>query len=49
MTLTENFLKTALLFIAAVFIIGFLFRILFKVGLILLMVLGIIYLVKKIF
>ncbi len=44
-----NVLKTALFIIVVVFLFGFLFSFLFKVGLILLIVLGILYLIKKVF
>lgn len=42
-------IKAAILIIVAVFLFGFLFSFLFKVGIILLIALGALYLIKKIF
>lgn len=44
-----DIIKAALILIIAVFLFGFVFGILFKVGIILLIALGILYLIKKIF
>jgi len=47
--ITADTIKAALFILVAVFLFGFIFSFLFKVGLSLPMVLGVIYLVKKIF
>jgi len=44
-----NVLKSALLIIAAIFLFGIIFSFLFKVGVILLIALGAMYLIKRIF
>lgn len=44
-----NFIKVALIVVLTIFLFGFVFRFLFKVGLIVLLALGILYLFKKVF
>lgn len=49
MMYVTDVLKAVLLIIVAVFLFGFVFSFLFKVGIILLIALGVVYLIKKIF
>lgn len=44
-----DLLKSALIIIAIIFLFGMLFSFLFKVGVILLIALGVLYLIKKVF
>ena len=47
--IVSDVLKAALIILVAVFLFGFVFSFLFKVGIILLIVLAALYLIKKIF